>query len=66
MERDLNRATVYDQASAKATETRGGTPTVTVQATFTDGEAFSQTNTLHLSLEAAHALLRDLREVLVL
>ncbi len=66
MTRELNRATIYNEATAKATETRTGEATVTVQGTYRDGARFASTNTLHLSAEAALALYRDLKEVLVL
>lgn len=64
MMRELNRGTVYSEATAKATENRDGEATVTVQATFAEDDRFSTTSSLHLSETAALALLLGLYRAL--
>jgi hypothetical protein len=52
---------VFTGAEAEATQDSAGEPTVTVKGHFTEA-GYSQTNTLHLSVDAAYALLFALDE----
>lgn len=60
-ERKRNRSVVFTGAEAEATQDSAGEPTVTVKGHFTEA-GYSQTNTLHLSVDAAYALLFALDE----
>jgi hypothetical protein len=58
-ERMRNRSVVFTDASAEATVDSKGNRTVTVRGHFTE-DGYSQTNTLHLSEDAAQALFQQL------
>jgi hypothetical protein len=62
-ERKRNRSVVFTSATAEATEDGDGDMTVTVHGTFTHG-GYTQTTSIHLDLDAAYALLRELDNVL--
>lgn len=62
-ERKRNRAVLFTQAQAEATKDSAGNSTVTILAKFSQ-DGYSQTNTVHLTQEAAEALMRTLRGVL--
>lgn len=59
-ERKRNRAVLFTKAVAEATQDSKGNPTVTVKGNFSS-DGYSQTNTLHLTQEAAVYLLRSLQ-----
>jgi hypothetical protein len=61
--RKRNRAVILNEAGATATEDGEGNATVTVRATFS-AAGYSCTEQLHLSLDAALELRRQLDDVL--
>ncbi|MGW6920884.1 hypothetical protein ACWGA9_06305 [Streptomyces sp. NPDC054950] len=62
-DRERNRAVVFTGAGAQPTQTSEGERTVTIKGHFAE-LGFSQTNTMHLSRDAAFALLWELFDAL--
>lgn len=66
MSGELNRAVLFNHASADHSRTSEGVNTVTVKITYQADDRFSETHSTHMSRDAAFELYAALKEVLCL